>query len=401
MRIFSPPPPQSPLLEDSTSSAIISASPNPTASNSVVSELPAPEEDDQAKILMRRLLISIQKSNRSRKALEIFESDSRNTDGASRKQLKKRPMFLDPPDDCHMITGTRRKKKPFNQKVLSSSSSTGTGPISSHAKGGRTRAMSPCPPVPPAPHQMIDLQQGLESTFSSFDAEEHDLLMLEPIELSAEVVLRPEIEPIEIKRRSSQQQQQQRSSNYHDSGSTTSWKQTQEGRRRAMSACPPSPPAVLHPHQMTDFQRGLESIDTSSFDGEENNLLMLEPIELSEVVLPPDEIENEMELKKRLSHEQRHAHQQQPQQGCFRQMRSFHIRDLNNDNHSAIQYQHHHHPQHHHQHFAVTMHHHHQFQNHNPRYYPNTYYPENDNAAAEFVARRNGWSWSFQTGMRY
>jgi hypothetical protein len=251
-----------PLLEDSTSSARS----NPATSNSLVSDLPL--EDDETNVLVRRLLISMQKSNHSRRALEIFESESRNTDGASGKQLKKRPMFLDPPDNFR-ITGTRRKKSRYKEKIM-------------------------------------------------------------------------------MKHRSSL-----------SSSTTVTTPAANPPRRRR------SDPS----------HREWRGAGTSA-----------------------PEIE-QIELKKRLSYEQLHAHQQQPQQGCFGQMRSFHIRDLNTDNHSAIQYQHHHHPQHHQQHFAVTMHHHHQFQNHNPRYYPNTY-PENDNAAAEFVAR-NGWSWSFQTGMRY
>jgi hypothetical protein len=206
MMMFSQPP--SPLLEDSTSSAIISASTKPTASNSLVPELPL---DDQAKVLMRRLLISIEKSKRSRKALEIFESESRNTDGASGKQLKKLPMFLDPPDNFRN-TGTRRKKRHLKKNKIrmtkhrSSSSSAGTGPISSQAQEGpgRRRAMSPCPPSPPVHHHMTDLQQGLESVGSSFDADDNDLLMLEHIELSEDESFDAEdndllmLEPIEL-----------------------------------------------------------------------------------------------------------------------------------------------------------------------------------------------------------
>jgi len=155
---------------------------------------------------MRRLLISTQKSNRSRKGLEIFEriENRRNsTDGASSgKNLMKRPMsFLDPPDDCRITTRTTKtKKKHFkNSSSLSSAAGTG-GPISSPRRRTKKWCDVSLPPVPPVlpPHKMIDLRQDHESTDSSFDAEENDLLLLEPIELS-EVVL-PKIEPtIELK----------------------------------------------------------------------------------------------------------------------------------------------------------------------------------------------------------
>jgi hypothetical protein len=335
-RIYSP---AELLLKDSTSSACA----NPTTSNSLGPEQPL---DYETNLLVRRLLISIEKSNHSRQALTCFESESRNTDGVSGKQLKKRPMFLDPPG-MFRNTGTRRKKKRLKEKRIlmkhrSSSSSSTT--VTTPAANPRRRRSDP------SHREWCDC-----AGTSAPDMNCHG----------------------------------DSSSNYHDGGSTsTSWKQTQEGpgRRRAMSPCPPPSPPV-HPHQMPDIQQCLDSIG-SSFDVEDNDLLMLEPIELSEAV-PPPEIE-QIELKKRLSYEdQRHAHQQQPEGWCFGQMRS------NTDNYSSNQP--HHHPQHQHQqHFAVTMHHHQQSQNNNPRYYPNAY-PGNDNNAD----KRKGWSWSFHAGMHY
>jgi hypothetical protein len=338
------------LLKD-TSSRVCA---DPTASNSLVLEQPL--VDYETNLLARRLLTSTKKSNHSRQSLKIFESESRNTNGASSKQLKKkRPMFLDPPDNVRTAGTPRRKKRRLkkekimmkHQSSLSSCSTTVTTPA---ANPRRRRS------------DLSHREWCDWADISSPDMKCHG----------------------------------DSSSHYYDGGSTPSWKQTQEegpGRRRAMSPCPPSPP--IHPQQMPDFQQGLEIIG-SSFDVEDNDLLMmLEPIELSEAAVHPPEIEH-IELKKRLSYEDQHHAYQQQLQGCFGQMRS------NTDNYSSIQ-AHHCHPQHQYQqhHFAVTMHHHQQFQNNIPRYYPNTHPANGNNAAAQFVDKRNGWSWSFQTGMHY
>jgi len=304
----------------------------------------------------------MQKSDRSRKGLETFERESRNTHGTNSEQLKKRPMFLDPPDDCRSITRTRirtrrRKKKPFKKKKKitmlkspssSSSSSSGCSTTVTEPAANLSRRRRSAPYCHP-PHREWCDAGTTSSPIMNFDGNSSSIT-------------------------------------YHEDGITTSsWKQMQEhqGRRRAMSPCPPVPPAPLQ--KVIDFQQDLESID-SSFDSEENDLLMLEPIELPSEDLPP-ELQQKGIRKRRLSHQQeRHAHQQQPH-ACFGKIRSVDTSDCNIDNNYSAIRQHHHPPQQH-QHFSVTMHHHHQFHNY-PRYYPNVY-PGNQNAG-EFVD--GSWCW--------
>jgi len=302
--------------------------------------------------------------------LELFEIERRKitADGASSGQLKKRPMFLDPPNDCRITSRTTKiKKKPFKKKTImkhpSSSSSAGTaagGPMSSPRRRTKKTSDDSLPPVSTVPpHKMIDLQPDHESIDSSFDAEENDLLLIEPIELS-EVVL-PIIEPIE------------------------------EPKNRL-------PQLQGHAHQQQPVQEGCFG-QMRSFDIRDCNTDNYSAIQQHHHPQQHQHQHQHFEVtmhhhqhhQRHAHHHQRHAHQQQPvQEACFRQMRSFDIRHRNTDNYSAIQQQHHPPPQQQqqHQHFEVTMHHQHQFQN-NPLYYRNTY-PRNENAAAEFGDRRNG-----------
>ena len=404
---LSPPAPVLPMEDEDSRSitiATISSSntTNPTStvssSNSLVSgELPLVLDDqEEANVLLtRRLLISMQKSDRSRKGLDTFERESRNTHGANSEQLKKRPMFLDPPDDCRSIAKTRRKKKPFKKKITmkrpsSSSSSSACSTMVTEPAANLSRRRRSAPYCRPPHREWCDA--GTSSPIMNFDGNSISIT-------------------------------------YHEDGITTttsrSWKQMQhQGRRRAMSPCPPVPPAPLLQKVIDLRQQDLESID-SSFDSEENDLLMLEPIELSEDLPPELEqiVKSLSHQHRRLSHQHRrlslqqrrlscqqrrlsyqqrrlshqqeqHAHQHQPQ-ACFRKIRSVDTRDCNLDNcYSAIQQQHQHrHPPQHQQHFSATMHqHHHQLFHNYPRYYPNAY-PGNENAGAEFVDGRNRWCW--------